>query len=137
MSDAEPSALDIAVLPEEPLVLLLARVASEFSLSYRETEVLTAAAKGRSTKEIASELAVSRKTVEYYWARLYNKLRCRSQLEAIAMLLKRTLATPMASTVSIPAAKQTKKLKYRRIVRRQGCQDVQGSRFATVRIQSR
>ncbi len=63
----------------------------EHSLSSRETEILSAAARGRSTKEIAAELGISRKTVEFFWTRLYQKLNCHSQLEATAIVLERAL----------------------------------------------
>ncbi len=63
----------------------------EHSLSSRETEILWAAARGRSTKEVAAALRISRKTVEFFWGRLYQKLNCHSQLEAAAIVLERAL----------------------------------------------
>ncbi len=70
---------------------VIREVSLEHSLSSRETEILSAAARGRSTKEIAAELGISRKTVEFFWTRLYQKLHCHSQLEAAAIVLERAL----------------------------------------------
>jgi DNA-binding CsgD family transcriptional regulator len=74
------------------LAALIADLSIEWSLSPREAAVLSAAARGKSTKEIAAELRVSRKTAEYFWTRLYGKMKCRSQLEAMAVLLQRALS---------------------------------------------
>lgn len=63
-------------------------VAQAYSLSARETEVLVAAAQGRSMKEIAFGLRVSRKTVEYFWVRIFTKCLCRSQIEVMAILIR-------------------------------------------------
>ncbi len=68
-------------------------VARDFSLSSRETVVLVAATQGKSTKEIAIELGICGKTVEYFWARIFRKLRCRSHVEVMALLLRRASAT--------------------------------------------
>jgi DNA-binding NarL/FixJ family response regulator len=66
-----------------------AQVAREFALTKREGQVLRAAARGRSTKEIAFQIGVSGKAIEYFWRRLFDKLGCRSQIEVMALLLRR------------------------------------------------
>jgi DNA-binding CsgD family transcriptional regulator len=66
--------------------------ARDFSLSRRERDVLVAAARGLYTKEIALHLGLSGKTVEYYWARIFRKLECSSQMEVMALLLRRAAA---------------------------------------------
>jgi DNA-binding NarL/FixJ family response regulator len=43
-------------------------------LSFREREVLTHIAEGRSTREIATQLGLSQKTVEVHRSRIMNKL---------------------------------------------------------------
>jgi DNA-binding CsgD family transcriptional regulator len=63
-------------------------VSDRYGLTRRESQVLASAAEGNCTKETAVVLGVSAKTVEYFWARLYAKLRCRSQLEVMALLLR-------------------------------------------------
>ena len=68
-------------------------VANEFSLTGRESEVLRAAVRGLSTKEIASEIGISAKAVEYYWRRIFAKLGCRAQIEVMALLLRRACQT--------------------------------------------
>jgi DNA-binding NarL/FixJ family response regulator len=70
-------------------VAVVACVAREFHLSRRETQVLLAAAVGQCTKQMAADLGISGKTVEYFWSRIFKKLRCKSQLEVMALLLSR------------------------------------------------
>jgi DNA-binding CsgD family transcriptional regulator len=69
--------------------IAVTRVVREFGLSAREAEVLAALSEGRCTKEIAADLGLSRKTIEYFWTRIYAKLRCASQVEVMALLLRR------------------------------------------------
>jgi DNA-binding NarL/FixJ family response regulator len=71
--------------------MLLMKVAREFRLSAREQKVLEAAAQGQASKEIAFNLEISRRTVDYHWRQIFQKLRCRSQLEAISLLFRRAL----------------------------------------------
>jgi DNA-binding CsgD family transcriptional regulator len=71
------------------LIHTVAHVVQEFALSPGEAEVLVAAAEGRCTKEIAVDLGVIGKTVEYFWGRIYAKLRCASQIEVMALPLRR------------------------------------------------
>lgn len=52
-------------------------------LTMRQMEVLTAAAKGLTTKEIADRLSVSPKTVEKYRGEIIARLECRNLVEAI------------------------------------------------------
>ena len=53
------------------------------SLAQREREVLESLAAGRTYKEIASHLGVSKDTVRTYIRRLYEKLRIHSRNEAV------------------------------------------------------
>ena len=69
--------------------LVVNAVAREFELSGRERDVLLAAARGMYTKAIAVDLGLSGKTVEYYWTRIFEKLRCSSQMEVMSLLLRR------------------------------------------------
>jgi DNA-binding CsgD family transcriptional regulator len=69
-------------------------VTVEFHLSPRETQILFAAAVGQSTKETAADLGISHKTVEYFWSRIFKKLRCRSQIEVMAILLSDACERP-------------------------------------------
>jgi DNA-binding CsgD family transcriptional regulator len=75
--------------PLSAAVAAVTQVVREFGLSGREAEVLVAASEGKCTKQIAADLGVSRKTVEYFWTRIYAKLRCTSQVEVMAVLLRR------------------------------------------------
>jgi DNA-binding NarL/FixJ family response regulator len=68
------------------------RFAVDHELSERETAVLASAVGGCSMKQTAVHLRISVKTVECYWARIYEKTSGRSQLEVLAKMLRR-LAT--------------------------------------------
>lgn len=60
-------------------------------LSEREREIITFLANGRSTKEIASTLSISVKTVESHRARIFFKL----NLDSIASLVRYAIRTKM------------------------------------------
>ncbi len=65
--------------------------ASEHRLSHRESEVISLAAGGLSTKEIGASLGCSPQTIAVYWGRIYRKLSRRCHREVMAMLLDRAL----------------------------------------------
>lgn len=75
------------------LTRLLSRVAenpsdsspSNFNLTGREHEVLTAVARGERSKEIAVQLKISERTVKAHLASIYNKLGVDSRASAIAV----------------------------------------------------
>ena len=56
---------------------------SDGALSERELDVLRLAARGERTKQIASELAVSTRTVESHLTSIYNKLGVSNRTEAV------------------------------------------------------
>jgi len=58
---------------------------AECDLSERELEILTAAAQGERSKEIASALGISERTVKAHLASIYNKLGVDSRAAAIAV----------------------------------------------------
>jgi DNA-binding NarL/FixJ family response regulator len=64
------------------------QVARELALSRRETQVLVAASRGQCIKETAADLGVSVKAVQYFWARIFMKSGCASQLQVLALLLR-------------------------------------------------
>jgi len=55
----------------------------------RELEVLRLAAQGRSTREIADELAIAERTVEFHLGHTFEKLGARSRTEAIHLARQR------------------------------------------------
>lgn len=61
------------------------------TLSEREREIVTSLANGRSTKEIASTLGISVKTVESHRARIFFKLK----LDSLASLVRFAIRTKM------------------------------------------
>jgi DNA-binding NarL/FixJ family response regulator len=69
-------------------------VAREFKFTRRESQVLRHAAQGRSIKEIAFQMQVSARDIEYFWRRIFDKLHCRSQLRVMALLLRRACGHP-------------------------------------------
>lgn len=66
------------------------------SLTEREREVLTLVARGRSQKQIASELSISVKTVGSHVQNMLSKLGLHSRVEAVALAVR-------AGDVSAPA----------------------------------
>lgn len=61
------------------------------ALSAREKQVLARICRGMSNKEIASDLALSEKTISMFVVRLYAKLRVHSRAEAVALALQKGL----------------------------------------------
>jgi DNA-binding NarL/FixJ family response regulator len=57
-------------------------------LTSRETEVLRFIARGKSNKEIASDLVLSRRTVERHITNLYAKIGARGKADATAYALR-------------------------------------------------
>ena len=62
-------------------------------LSVREREVLILAAKGLSSKEVASDLFISERTVQTHLASIYDKLGARNKTEALLLALKYGVVT--------------------------------------------
>ena len=59
------------------------------ALSPREVEILTLVAKGKSNKEIATELAISEGTVRVHASNLLSKLRCSGRAQAVSEAIRR------------------------------------------------
>jgi len=62
-------------------------------LSAREREVLVLAAKGLSSKEVASKLFISERTVQTHLASIYDKLGAKNKTEALLLALKYGVVT--------------------------------------------
>ena len=62
-------------------------------LSAREHEVLSLAAKGLSSKEVARRLFISERTVQTHLASIYDKLGSRNKTEALLLALKYGVVT--------------------------------------------
>jgi two-component system response regulator NreC len=69
----------------------LLRAAGEEGLSPRETEILRLIALGHTSAEIATELHLSRRTVETHRARIYSKLALTRRAELVQFALRRHL----------------------------------------------
>ena len=66
-------------------------------LTSREMEVLLLMSKGKTTREIASELVISPRTVQRHTTNLYSKINARNRAEATAFVLNE-LATPIETS---------------------------------------
>jgi two-component system NarL family response regulator len=77
-------------IPAELVAKLVAGVTSEV-LTDRELEVLTLVARGRSNKDVATDLAISETTVKTHLRNVFAKLRVLSRTEAIAAAIRRGL----------------------------------------------
>lgn len=68
---------------------LAKRVAAGGALSEREVEVLRLISRGKSNKEIATELFVAESTVKSHVAAIYEKLRVTDRTEAVVKAIQR------------------------------------------------
>ena len=71
-------------------------------LSAKEVEVLKAAARGLSNKQIGRELWLSEQTIKFHLSNVYRKLGVTNRTEAVSHALEHGLIKP--ETVSVPAA---------------------------------
>jgi DNA-binding CsgD family transcriptional regulator len=92
-SAAATASCDILVAdaPHSGAAEVARRVAQELALSRRETQVLVSVSLGKCIKETAAELAVSEKAVQYFWARIFAKSGCTSQVQVLALLLRHVI----------------------------------------------
>jgi DNA-binding CsgD family transcriptional regulator len=72
---------------------IVAAVSRAYRLTPQEARILQAVTRGQASKEMAFDMGISRRTVDYYWRQIFVKLRCRSQLEVMALLLRRATGT--------------------------------------------
>jgi len=63
------------------------------SISSREREVLLLAARGYSSKEVASQLYISERTVQTHLASIYDKLGAKNKTESLLLALKYGIVT--------------------------------------------
>jgi len=60
---------------------------THIDLSPREQQILALLVKGKTNKEIALELGICRKTVEFHLANIYSKIKVRTRTEAVIQIL--------------------------------------------------
>lgn len=60
-------------------------------LTRREVEVLTLVIEGNSSKQVAEHLYVSKRTVDFHLANIYNKLKVKNRVQAYREATKRGL----------------------------------------------
>ena len=78
------------LLPPQITAKLAQRVTDE-SLTYREREVLTLVAEGRSNREIGSEIHIEESTVKTHLKSIFAKLHAESRTEAVTVATRRGL----------------------------------------------
>jgi DNA-binding CsgD family transcriptional regulator len=59
----------------------------KFGITFREATLLEWAAAGKTNKEIAFILGISRRTVEKHLERIYEKLGVKTKIAALAMIM--------------------------------------------------
>jgi DNA-binding NarL/FixJ family response regulator len=64
---------------------------SQAALSRREAQVLNLVARGRTVKQIASDLVISPKTVKHHLAATYTKLGVHNRTDAVMLALRQGL----------------------------------------------
>ena len=62
-------------------------------LTKREVEVLTLVIEGKSSKEVAEQLFVSKRTVDFHLANIYDKLNVTNRVQAFREATRRGLIT--------------------------------------------
>lgn len=65
----------------------------QVKLTKREVEVLQLVIEGKSSKEVADELYVSKRTVDFHLANIYSKLSVSNRLQAFREATRRGLLT--------------------------------------------
>ena len=68
-----------------------ARIAAAPRLSAREREVLARVARGRSNKEIATDLGIAERTVKFHVTAIFTKLGAENRAQAVAIASERGL----------------------------------------------
>ena len=69
----------------------------QVKLTKREVEVLQRVIEGKSSKEVADELFVSKRTVDFHLANIYTKLSVTNRLQAFREATRRGLLTATTS----------------------------------------
>ena len=67
---------------------------SAVALTRREVEVLSLLFEGRSTKEVADRLYVSKRTVDYHLCRIFEKLNVSNRVQALLRATELGLVVP-------------------------------------------
>ena len=63
-------------------------------LTKREVEVLNLVIEGNSSKQVAEQLYVSKRTVDFHLANIYDKLKVKNRVQAFREATKRGLLSP-------------------------------------------
>lgn len=69
-------------------------------LTKREVEVLTLVIEGKSSKEVAEHIYISKRTVDYHLANIYKKLDVTNRVQAFREATRRNLL-PVGSVFSV------------------------------------
>lgn len=69
------------------------------SLTEREVEVLTQVLDGKSSKEVARLLFVSKRTIDFHLTNIYHKLHVANRVQAVLRAAQLGLFEPMALVI--------------------------------------
>ena len=69
------------------------------SLTEREVEVLTQVLDGKSSKEVARLLFVSKRTIDFHLTNIYHKLHVTNRVQAVLRAAQLGLFEPMALVI--------------------------------------
>ena len=73
---------------------------SSVALTDREVEVLNLVLDGKSSKEVAQTLYLSKRTIDFHLARIYEKLNVSNRVQAIRRAAELGLVAAIAQTLS-------------------------------------
>ena len=73
---------------------------SDVTLTDREVEVLSLVLEGKSSKEVAQTLFLSKRTIDFHLARIYEKLNVSNRVQAIRRAAELGLVAAIAQTLS-------------------------------------
>ena len=73
-------------------------------LTEREVEVLRLVIEGRSSKEVAQTLFLSKRTVDFHLSKIYEKLKVSNRIQAIRRATELGLITPVSSSENYVAS---------------------------------
>lgn len=86
-----PSAATAAVEEAVSQAAAAAATGGSVRLTKREVEVLTLVIEGKSSKEVADHLYVSKRTVDFHLANIYQKLNVTNRVQAFREATRRNL----------------------------------------------
>lgn len=79
------------------MTVVAAHLEGDVILTERQIEILRLVLEGKSSKEVARSLYVSKRTVDFHLAKIYQKLHASNRVQAIRRAAELGLMPPMAA----------------------------------------